>query len=403
VFIAAIVLCSLVFSAAAQSESPSTFDSPKFRPVSPEVLAQGDSFSAIAAGYDSLFTNPAGLGRDGGTVTIIGVNPLSYYFPQTESGEGLLGAVQNDLDAFNDLAGGNLGAISDVGDIILENGIGIGARIVPLAIAGRNFGLAAVGEVDIYGRGGVTALGTTLDATITAGLVAGLAFPINLGFADLRVGGAMKVLRRAEVPNIGFIDLLSATSGGSSGELPVSVYSGFGLGFDAGAQLERGPWSAGVAFHDIFGTGFNYSEGVGFNPDNPLTALTGEGGLPVTERFAIPMSMSLGIGWDPNPRGLLRAVFDPKLHLEYRPTFFAESSNSRSFLASLHAGAEVRVFRFIKLRAGVNQGYITAGLGVRLLLLDINLAYFNREMGRFAGSRPNEGLSLEVALLRFNM
>jgi hypothetical protein len=35
---------------------------------------------------------------------------------------------------------------------------------------------------------------------------------------------------------------------------------------------------------------------------------------------------------------------------------------------------------------------------MKLLFLDVNLAYFTREMGNYAGARPNEGFSLEAAI-----
>jgi hypothetical protein len=61
-------------------------------------------------------------------------------------------------------------------------------------------------------------------------------------------------------------------------------------------------------------------------------------------------------------------------------------------------GMEARVLRFIKLRGGINQGYVTAGMGVKLLFLDINASYFVREMGRYAGVKPNEGFTVEAAI-----
>ncbi|MCF7949797.1 MAG: hypothetical protein K9M94_14505, partial [Spirochaetia bacterium] len=38
-------------------------DSPVYAPMTPEVIGQGGSFTAVAHGYNSLFTNPAGFAR----------------------------------------------------------------------------------------------------------------------------------------------------------------------------------------------------------------------------------------------------------------------------------------------------------------------------------------------------
>jgi hypothetical protein len=63
----------------------------------------------------------------------------------------------------------------------------------------------------------------------------------------------------------------------------------------------------------------------------------------------------------------------------------------------VHIGTQVTVVRFLKLRAGINQGYFTFGAGMRLLFLDLNVAAFSRELGIHPGDRPNSGLTAEVA------
>jgi hypothetical protein len=64
----------------------------------------------------------------------------------------------------------------------------------------------------------------------------------------------------------------------------------------------------------------------------------------------------------------------------------------------LHAGAEVKVLKFMKLRAGINQGYITMGAGMKLLFLDLNVSYFGREMSEWPGIDPSQGVAVEAAI-----
>ena len=73
------------------------------------------------------------------------------------------------------------------------------------------------------------------------------------------------------------------------------------------------------------------------------------------------------------------------------------AEDNGSFWTSLHVGAEVSFFSIFMLRAGLNQGYLTAGFGLHLVFFDLNVAYFGRELGSFAGAKQNPGLTAEVA------
>jgi hypothetical protein len=63
----------------------------------------------------------------------------------------------------------------------------------------------------------------------------------------------------------------------------------------------------------------------------------------------------------------------------------------------VHVGAEARLFRFLTLWTGLNQGYLTLGGGLHLFVVDLNFALFTREMGEYLGDRPSSGMSLELA------
>ena len=52
----------------------------------------------------------------------------------------------------------------------------------------------------------------------------------------------------------------------------------------------------------------------------------------------------------------------------------------------------------LALRAGFNQGYLTFGLGAALYVVDLNLAYFSREMGDGFRETAGRGVSVEAAL-----
>jgi hypothetical protein len=279
-------------------------------------------------------------------------------------------------------------AVSLLSGIITTNGFG-GAANVGIGLVGRGLGLGVVGGLDFYGRG-KTALGTEIDAAYTWAVIAGYAVPLNLGFTQLYVGGNLRYMMRAEARDVSIVDFLNAAEAGPT----FPVYSGSGLAVDAGAIAEIGPFAAGVSVRDIGGTVMDYM--VDNSGDLEAVLSFDSSSMESTEdTFTIPMTVSYGLSFHPD-LGFLKWLIDPVFHVEYRDTYYQEREPSS--WTKVHAGTEVKVLRFLKLRAGINQGYATAGLGMKLLFFDVNAAYFTREMGDYAGIRPNEGFTLEAAI-----
>ncbi len=79
---------------------------------------------------------------------------------------------------------------------------------------------------------------------------------------------------------------------------------------------------------------------------------------------------------------------------DYRDFF---NSAGVSFFNHLHLGAEFG-FLNLALRAGINQGYFTAGAGINLAILHLDYAYFGQELGEAPGWHPdlNHMLQLRV-------
>jgi hypothetical protein len=373
-----ILIITLALALASASLFAVDYDSPVFRPVTPEVTAQGDSFTAVAHGYNSLFTNPAGFARAGGSFTLLSATASPYFIPTEEDVEGLSMLADNPEEA--------VGMLSD---IITTNGFG-GAANVGLGIVGKGLGLGVVGGLDFYGRG-KTAMGTEIDAAYTWALIAGYAVPLDLGFMNINIGGDVRYMLRAEARDIGIVTFLDLASG--TPEFP--VYYGSGFGFDAGAIIEMGSLNIGFSARDIGGTVMEYSLETGGDLESIATFDDSNAVAVTDDTFTIPMTLSYGVAFHPD-FGLLKWLIDPTFHVEYRDTLYQETEPS--MWTKIHAGAEIKVLRFMKVRAGINQGYLTAGVGAKLLFLDVNASYFTREMGEYAGVRPNQGLALEAAI-----
>lgn len=362
-------------------------DSTAFAPITPEVIGQGGSFTAISHGYNALFTNPAGFAREGGSFTLLSATATSYFIPEEEDISNFESIVEAEDDsAIED-------ALLNLSSLITGNGIGA-AGTVGMGIAKNGLGLGLVGNADFYGRG-ETALGTSIDAVMDFAVIAGYALPLKLGPLTSYIGGDLRYMLRTEARDITIMEFTSAATSNSDPEFP--VLSGSGLAFDLGAILELGKWSVGVSARDIGGTTLDYSH---FTGDQIEQAFQFDGnGEDVAETYVIPMVLSGGLAYDPDSFLLPSFLFDPVFHMEYRKTFYqAEDAKADSFWTGVHMGMEAKVLRFIKLRGGINQGYLTCGVGAKLLFLDLNASYFVRETGRYAGVRPNEGFTLEAAI-----
>ena len=249
----------------------------------------------------------------------------------------------------------------------------------------------------------------TADANFTVAIITGLAFPIKLAGTTLYVGADIRPMIRASIKNaaindiMGFIDSLSDDS--AAAPAGMNVYHGLGIALDAGVIWEAGPFRAGLALRDI-GAKFAYKntpadEFAAFLGTNSALPAEGEASTVLLEdSYTIPMSLRLGLAFHPD-LGALKSLIDPMVHVEYRETFYTEEDSTeanQSFFTKLHAGAEVKLLSFLKLRGGLYQGYLTAGAGIKLLFLDVNVAYFSQEKGIVTGAKRSSGLTAEVAL-----
>jgi hypothetical protein len=358
-------------AAGAQSEEPPAV------PVSPEVLAQGGSFTANAEGFQALFHNPAAFASERRSLTFLAASGWVYAHP---------------VRFFHSPAPASL-----LEEEVTSGGFGMGSA-AGIGWVGRGLGLGAVLGVDSY-LWGPTAAEAKGRLTADLQFVGGLAVK---AFQDrLWLGADVRPLIRLAVPvdynaMFGFYDAL-----GSGGDPLAALEScpalhGFGFGIDLGALLELGGWRFGLSVRDFLGTSIVYRQSTFGEVRDALRKTGGfpSNGAAVVPNPVIPMELSLGLSYrfDFGSR-----TIDPVVHASFSD-LIAVIQGERSPWTALHLGAEVRLWRFLALRAGLNQGYLTFGGGLRMPLLELNAAFFTREMGRNLGDRPSSGLALEAAL-----
>jgi hypothetical protein len=352
-------------------------------PVSPEVLAQGGSFTANAEGFQALFHNPAALASERKSLTFLTASSWVYANPAR-----LFASLPMGQDAQ---------ALADfMEEEITTGGFGMGSG-VGLGWVGRGLGLGAVLNVDSY-LWGPTTLGATGRLTADLQFVGGFALK-TLG-ERLWLGADVRPLIRLAVPvdydsMFGFFDALQ--SGGdplAALESAPALY-GYGFGVDLGALLVLGGLRIGLSVRDFLGTSIIYRQSTFGDVLESLQKTGGfpSGGSALAEDPIVPMELSVGLSYrfDFAPR-----TFDPILHLAFSD-LLTVIRGERSPWTALHLGTEIRLLRFLALRAGLNQGYLTFGGGLRVPMLELNAAFFTREMGRHLGDQPSSGMALEVA------
>jgi len=347
-------------------------DDPIFAPVLPEIIGQGGAFTAKAHGYGALVTNPAGFSMKGGSLTILSLNLGPHLIPDD--------TVVTGIEDFMD--GNYEDGIVAMSDIITTNGIGADLN-AGIGLVGKGLGLGLIIDGDTYGRG-QTALGSSFDGALTITAIAGVSFKFGTDDFGLNLGGDLRLMHRIKMEDVAVVDLIAD-------DPSFDVYTGNALALDLGAIFQMHSLAFGVSVRDVGGTQFMYEfQNVDSDDFDPMAS----GDI---EDYKIPMQVTAGVTYHPG-FGLFKFLLDPVFSFDYQHVFYSEEENETSFWTGIHAGTEVRVLRFIKLRAGINQGYLTAGLGAKLLFMDVNASYYTREMGRYAGSQPNSGFTVEAAL-----
>jgi hypothetical protein len=386
----ALLAALLCAGLAAQAAAAEITEIP-FAPLDPAVMGRGESLVADATGWDSFFYNPAGFSRQNGSFTLADTTSWIYARPDElmTLGQAALAATPSAADLLSfmsaQVTGGGIGAGMSAGIGYVGNGLGLGAMFVVDSLLS-----------------GPSLLGLSGDATATLGFVGGLSFPFELGGITIHLGGAVRPMVRLHVP-LGGADalaLLSAVAGGTdilSALSGAPALYGVGIGLDLGTIVELGWFDLGVSVRDLGGTQFRYA---GSTFGAATSALGAEfkfpAGSTVTDTYTIPMDIRVGMAFHPD-LGTLSGVIDPSVSVDLDNVVGAVTG-AASVWSLLHAGVNVKLLSLFTVSAGLDQGYVTAGAGLKLLFLDINAAVFTRELGAHLGDKPNSGVTLDVAL-----
>jgi hypothetical protein len=237
----------------------------------------------------------------------------------------------------------------------------------------------------------------SITATEDILLTGGYAVRFDLGGGhELAAGIAAKGYVIGSVaPTMGIVEAENVFSN------PMSLLSNsaFDLTTGIGADLGlRWAWqntlAAGLAYRDLYSPAIvtTYSSIQGFL-GNSASAKTGD---PTSE--TLPSKLDAGFSWTPELGGLLSKVMDSfVLCLDYKDILDLFSVVPRNPILNVGLGLETRVLDIIRIRAGIADALLSAGMGIDLGACTVNLAVFGTELGLDPGDRTCYNLLLDFS------
>ena len=136
---------------------------------------------------------------------------------------------------------------------------------------------------------------------------------------------------------------------------------------------------------------------VAFLSDPSLDVLIPQMSGVYVEDQIVPMTFVVGAGLDIDLYGLLRM----QVAADYSWKFMSETLSDTTW-KNVHIGGELNLLDTLYVRGGINQGYLTGGVGVSMLkffnLLDFHadITYYAWEMGSYAGYRQSEAMKVDL-------
>ena len=315
------------------------------------ALGMGNAYTAVVNDGDSLFYNPAGLGRS------TGVNLTLVNLKLGLNGEEAHNTVQKvssssaeGIERFSELYGEKLW-------------LGLGGRST-LTIPHFGLGVYSSGFADIELKDPILPY-FDINYLNDDGLVVGGAFTI--GPKSYFGINAKRVNRSGASQAFG----VSSFINGDTEQIVTSLNKkGTGYGVDLGFS-----WEVPAGFRPVISAVWK---------DVGTTTFVSAPGSERPPRIQDEQILGIAAGFDTTFLGLTTAI-DFK-HL---------NSSQENIGKKIHAGLEVDL-PFIDIRGGFSQGYHSLGASIDLFLLQLDMAYYGVELGEYAGQ--DEGRRYQIAL-----
>ena len=363
-----------------------------FQPMrfpSSRIDALGGMHAALADDLSVLISNPAGF------------RSVDPQFSVAELTTNLSGPIFSIADLVFRIVGGasptSLLLEPDVQKLLTS--LYTGATINgPLALGyignGLGFGLFNATSAVFSTQGTVPTVALELREDLL--FVAGYGFRIPLPerlHSTLDLGFSVKAFARTSIDwsesILSFFSLLTSPSLNTVLNQPFTLDVGFGV--DAGALYA---WNRLISVGLVARNLYTPVARTSYATVNDFSAGTGG-----TKSYGFaPLDLSAGILYTPELGFLQEYLSSPKVMLDYADIidFWTHPSTASNPLLHLGLGAEVILLDVLALRAGFGDGYFSAGFGMNLAVVRLDLTMFGRELSLEPGLRPNYNLIVSL-------
>lgn len=342
---------------------------PLAMPIIPAIRAMGNAYTAIANDEYSVFYNPAGyVSIKDSVVTVFSLGI------KTNIDDPALNLYNALVSGKNVTSTSNL--ITYFSDITLSPGI---TGPIYFGRVGDNYGFAFYNNIYavLDTRPGAIIPSASFYGYGDLGFIGGYGF--NVPFVQgLSAGFNLKVLLRVKSSIEGTVVYLIDTLENTS-NIPIGKAIAFGG--DIGLLYQPvNFFRVGINFRDFFGTHFSSWESL-------TSASTSFSKSYIKPRLALgitlyPLATMTG---EKNFENLVIA-------LDY--TDLLSYSN---FLGKIKFGIGINAFKIIRLRAGLDGGFLSGGIGFDLKIFHLDIAYFIDELGAYQGANPVQNLMFNFA------
>ena len=388
-----------------------------FNPVNPKMMGMGGAGLAINSSLDALFTNPSVLGRGKVRIAIpsvtLSINHIYDLMKEDENGNS---AIENiEKMSSGDMKNSDVNTMMNLISSLIGSGKGkIASFEASTGLIANVFGVAANVSDTIR-----TFNGTIFD-DLKVSTVAGLGFGFGGDEVKFTVGGSFKYNVNIFTRRMGLGDfqaMMNSDSNGNSGSgsdpasssdentlsnIPLAV--GYGMPLDFAVSVKYYGLSATAVLTDVnlFGLG-DYKYGI-LVPSDEMTSTSATTFVKNLDKesvfkFKPKMDLDLGIGYEGKLSIIgFKAAVDFVDLISLVRELDGGYSAKNVLLNHTKAGAEISLFDMIKVRGGINSGYLTLGGSFNIGIITVDTAYYWEELGSFAGHNP-----LDCMTIRFNL
>lgn len=317
------------------------------------ALAMGDAYTAVGSGFESVYYNPAGI-------TYRSQAQIKPFDLETGVSTSFAGMFNGSLL--------ELGSMSGIFTKLQDNPgkpFSIGVNFLPQFLI-KNFSVGLVARGFTQAEYDETA--GTADFFSTADVGAYVQYAASLAGGLIKIGVGAKVLDRAELDKT--YTEAELTSGGL--DFSNQWSEGVGYGLDLGALFTipvAGLPTIGVAVLDVGHTNFTAKKFL-FSSSSAASS----------RPSAISQKVNVGLS------GILKHAREIRSVVSVEAKDVTEISDYGSFRDRFHLGWELDLSRFLKIRAGLNEGrYWTAGVGIEIESVMLEFASYGENISTTGG------------------